>query len=239
MTKQVLSGKIALVTGASRGIGAAVSKALAKSGAHVILVARTVGGLEQVDDEIRQEGGTATLLPCDLSRLDDLDALGPTLAGRFGGLDIFIGNAAMLGTLSPLPHCDAREWDKVMTVNMTANFRLIRTLDPLLRASEAGRAVFTTSGLAVKPMAYWGSYCASKAALSMMVQVYAAEIAKTKIRANLVDPGVVGTALLEKAFPGGYPGHTLKPEDVVDTYLALVEPACEKNGEIIAVPYQS
>lgn len=232
-----LSGKTALVTGASRGIGAAVAKAYAGAGAHVILLARTVGGLEAVDDAIRAEGGTATLMPCDLSKPEDMDMLGPTIAERFGGLDIFVGNAAMLGTLTPLAHSDAKEWDKVMAVNVTANYRMIRSLDPLLRASDAGRAIFTTSGLAHKPLAYWGAYCTSKAALSMMVQVYAEEVAMTKLKVNLVDPGIVDTAMLDKAFPGGYQGEKLKPEDVVGTFLSLALPSNEKNGEIIAVPH--
>lgn len=234
-----LKGKTALVTGASRGIGAAVARTLASSGAHVVLLARTVGALEAVDDDIRAAGGSATLFPCDLSRLDDLDALGPTLAERFGGLDVFVGNAAMLGTLTPVSHYDAKEWDKVMTVNVTANFRLIRTLDPLLRRAESGRAIFTTSGLAHKAMAYWGAYCTSKAALSMMVRVYAEEVAKTDLRVNLVDPGIVDTAILDKAFPGGYPGKMLKPEDVTATFLSLALPSCKKNGEVIAVPYEA
>ena len=195
-----LSGRRALVTGASRGIGAAVARAFAAAGAHVILLARTAGALEALDDEIRAGGGQATLMPMDLLRLEEIDRIGPALAERFGGLDILVGNAAMLGTLGPVPHGVAVEWNKVFALNYGANFRLIRTLDPLLRASPAGRAIFTTSGLAHKPLAYWGAYCASKAALSMLAQVYAAETAATALRVNLVDPGIVDTAMLRAAY---------------------------------------
>ncbi|HEY8191920.1 MAG TPA: SDR family NAD(P)-dependent oxidoreductase [Alphaproteobacteria bacterium] len=228
-----LSGKTALITGASRGIGAAVAKAYAAAGAHVILIARTVGGLEEVDDAVRAAGGRATLMPLDISKLDDLDKLGPTIAANFGKLDIFVGNAGVLGTLGPLGHTDAKVWNRVMDVNLHANFRLIRTLEPLLRASPAGRVICTSSGLAQLPLAYWAAYCASKAAVEMMVKVYAAETEKTNIRANLVDPGLVETAMLREAFPGGYPGVTRKPEDTVGAYLELAAPGCRKNGEVV------
>jgi len=230
-----LSGKTALITGASRGIGAAVAKAYAAAGARLILVARTVGALEQVDDEIRAAGGEkATLMPLDLSKLDRLDKMGPTIAEQFGGLDIFVGNAAMLGTLGPMTHMDAKIWHDVWDVNLHANFRLIRTLDPLLRAAPAGRVVCTSSALAQMPLAYWGVYCASKAALEMMVKVYATETEKTNIRANLVDPGIVDTAMLREAFPGGHPGEEVKkPEDVVPAFLELAADHCTKHGDIV------
>jgi NAD(P)-dependent dehydrogenase (short-subunit alcohol dehydrogenase family) len=227
-----LNGRYALITGASRGIGAAVAKACAQAGAHVILLARTIGALEALDDEIRAGGGKATLMPLNLMKLDDIDKLGPVLAERFGGLDILIGNAGMLGTLGPLPHATTKDWDSVMTVNLHANFRLIRTLDPLLRASEAGRAVFTSSGLAQLPLAYWGAYCASKAALEMMVKVYAAETDKTALRVNLVDPGIVDTKMLQQAFPGGYQGAMKKPEDVVPVFMELISSSCARHGEV-------
>jgi len=228
-----LSGRVAFITGASRGIGAAVAKALAGAGAHVVLMARTVGGLEEVDDAIRAAGGQATLMPQDLRDFDKLDLLGPLLADKFGRLDIFIGNAGMIGTLGPLAHTKAGEWQKVMDVNFNANFRLIRSLDPLLRASDAGRVVFTTSGLGERALAYWGSYATSKAALNMLGKMYAAETAQTPIKVNLVDPGIVDTALLSEAFPGGYQGGTGKPEDVAPTFLALAAPSCAQSGEII------
>lgn len=229
-----LSGKTALITGASRGIGAEIAKAYAKAGAHVILVARTVGGLEDVDDAIQAEGGSATLLPLDLTKLDEVDKIGPTIAERFGGLDIFVGNAGMLGTLGPLPHAKEKEWHKVMDTNVNANFRLIRTLDPLLRASDAGRAIFVTSGIGneVKP-AYWGAYAVSKAALSAMAMTYAAETVKTNLRVNMISPGPVDTKILNEAFPGGLPEGTKKPADIMPAFLELSSPDCTKHGEVI------
>jgi NAD(P)-dependent dehydrogenase (short-subunit alcohol dehydrogenase family) len=230
-----LTGRTALVTGASRGIGAAVAKGLAAAGAHVILLARTVGGLEEVDDAIRAGGGKATLMPLDLVKLDDVDALGPAIAERFGGLDIFVGNAAVLGTLGPVHHLKPRAWEKALAVNLMANIRLVRTLEPLLRASDAGRVVFTTSGLGEQPLAYWGPYCTTKAALNMFAQTYAAETEETALRVNLVSPGVVDTAMIREAFPGGYQGTLKKPEDVVGAYLELVSPGCKKHGEIVSL----
>lgn len=229
-----LSGKTALITGASRGIGAAVAKAYAAAGAKVILAARTVGALESVDDEIRAAGGKpATIMPVDMAKLDELDKMGPTIAQQFGGLDIFVGNAAVLGALGPMTHTDSKTWAKVWDVNLHANFRLIRSLDPLLRAAPAGRIICTSSGLAQLPLAYWSAYCASKAALEMMVKVYAAETEKTNIRANLVDPGLVDTAMLREAFPGGYPGATQRPEDVAPLFLELASPSCKKHGAVV------
>lgn len=235
MTHIDLSGKTALITGASRGIGAAVAVGLAAAGAHVVLMARTIGGLEAVDDAVRKVGGKATLMPEDLLLADKIDLIGPALAQRFGGLDIFIGNAAYLGTLGPMAHQDLRDWDKVMRTNVIANFRLIRTLDPLLRASSAGRAVFVTSGLAHKCTAYWGPYSMSKAALEAMVKTYAAETLKTDMRVNLLSPGTTDTAMLDAAYPGGYQGNKKKPEDVVPAFLDLVSPECVRHGEIISL----
>jgi len=231
-----LGGRTALITGASRGIGRAVALAYARAGAHVIVLARTTGALEELDDEIQSAGGTATLMPLDLRDFDKIDVLGPALAGKFGKLDIFVGNAAQLGTLGPLPHGDAKEWQRIMDVNVNANYRLIRTLDPLVRASAAGRMIFTSSGLAQKPFAYWGAYCTSKAALEMMVKTYAAENEKTKMRINLVDPGIVDTKMLGEAFPGGYQGEGLRqPEDVVPVFMELASPDCVKHGEVVGL----
>lgn len=232
--KTDLSGRVALVTGASRGIGAAVATALAAAGAHVVLTARTAGGLEAVDDEIRAAGGKASILAQDIRDFDRIDLLGPLLAERFGRLDIFIGNAGVLGTLSPLAHTKAGEWQKVLDVNLTANFRLIRTLDPLLRASDAGRAVFTGSLTADRPRAYWGAYRVSKAALRMLAQIYAAETEKTNLRVNVVEPGPVDTALLKEAYPGGYQeGPFARPQDLVPAFMDLVSPSCTRHGEIV------
>lgn len=230
-----LNGKLALITGASRGIGRAVALACAKAGAHVILTARTTGALEELDDEIRQAGGQATLIPQDLRDFEKIDMLGPALAEKFGNLDIFIGNAGTLGTLGPLAHTDAKKWQAVMDVNLNANFRLIRTLDPLLRAAPAGRMVFTSSGLAQRPLAYFGAYCASKAGLELMVKTYAAETEKTALRVNLVDPGVVDTAMIREAFPGGYQGELRRPEDVAPVFLRLIAPECKEHGTVVSV----
>lgn len=232
----ILSGRIALITGASRGIGAAVAKAMAAQGAHVVLTARTVGGLEAVDDEIRAAGGKATLMPLDLLKLDDLDKLGPTLFERFGKLDIFVGNAGLLGTLGPLPHADAKEWTRVVDTNLNANFRLIRTLDPLLRASDAGRAMFVSTGKGVTAgRAYWGAYAVSKAALESLVNTYAAEMEKTNLRVNLIDPGAVRTAMRASAKPGEDPMTLPTPEEIAGIFVELASPACKMHGERIDV----
>jgi NAD(P)-dependent dehydrogenase (short-subunit alcohol dehydrogenase family) len=232
--QQDFKGKTALVTGASRGIGAAVAKALAVRGAKVITLARTVGGLEALDDEIKKAGGgQTTLIAADLSKLDDIDKIGPSIAERFGDLDIFIGNAGTLGPLSPVHHIKPKDWDKTFNINLHSNIRLVRTLEPLLRASEAGRVIFTTSILGSREMAYWGPYCTSKAALNMFMKTYAAETKLTNIRVNAIAPGMVDTAMLRESFPGGFQGTVKKPEDVVDPYLELASAHCAKHGEII------
>ena len=235
MTKS-LEGKTALITGASRGIGASAAKLLAKEGAHVILIARTVGGLEAVDDEIRVAGGKATLMPLDLFKLNDLDALGPTLYQHFPKLDIFVGNAAMLGTLAPLGHLKPDEWQKVMDLNVTANFRLIRTLDPLLKAAPNGRAVFVTSGITQDVKAYWGEYAVSKVALEALAKVYASECANTNVKVNILDPGRVRTAMRAQAYPGEDPAKRPHPDDIAHYFLKLVGDDCEMNGETLAIP---
>lgn len=230
-----LSGKIALITGASRGIGAAVAKAYAAEGAHVVLIARTVGGLEEVDDAIRARGGAATLMPVDLTKLDDLDKLGPTLMERFGRLDIFVGNAGFLGTLGPVTHADAKEWARVLDTNLNANFRLIRTLDPLLRAAPAGRAIFVSTGPGVvKGRAYWGAYAVSKAALETLARVYAAETEQTKVRVNVIDPGSVRTAMRANAKPGEDPMTLPAPEEITDIFVELAKDACARHGQTLA-----
>jgi NAD(P)-dependent dehydrogenase (short-subunit alcohol dehydrogenase family) len=229
-----LAGRIALITGASRGIGAAVARRFAAEGAQLVLVARTVGGLEELDDRIRQDGGQgATLVPLDLREFDAIDRLGASLYERFGRLDVLVGNAGVLGTLSPVGHIEPPGWAEVMDINLTANWRLIRSLDPLLRRSEAGRAIFVSSGAAVTPHAYWGAYAVSKAALEMLVKTYAAELAKTNVRANLIDPGAVRTAMRAKAFPGEDPQSLRTPEAIAETFVELALAACTKNGEVV------
>lgn len=229
-----LSGRIALITGASRGIGAAIAKSYAKAGAHVVLLARTTGGLEAVDDEIRADGGKATLIPCDLKDFDALDTLGPQLAERFGKLDIFVANAGLLGTLGPMTHGKANEWEDVMNVNVNANFRLLRTLDPLLQASDAGRVIFVSSGVTENPYrAYWGAYTVSKAAMEAMAQTYAAETEKTNIRVNIIDPGRIRTDMRAKAYPGEDPMSLPTPEEIMPTFLQLASPDYQETGKRI------
>lgn len=213
--------KIALITGASRGIGAAVAKRLAAEGVHVILTARTVGGLEEVDDAIQAAGGSATLVPLDLRQLDMIDALGAQIYERFGKLDILIGNAATLGSLSPLPHASPMEVEDVFRINTLANYRLIRAMDPLLRLSPEGRVVMVTSGAAAAPIAYWGPYSASKAALEHLTLTYAAEMKLTNVRINLLDPGALRTAMRAKAFPGEDPMSLPTPESITEWFVTL------------------
>ena len=227
-----LHDKTALITGASRGIGAAVAKRFAAEGAHVILVARTVGGLEETDDTITKAGGKATLVPLDLMEHGKIDALGAHIAERFGKLDILVGNAGILGDLTPLSHGDAAMWDKVMSTNVTANWRLIRSLDPLLKASEAGRAIFVTSGMSRAPHAYWGPYAVSKVALEMLVKTYAAELTTTNVKANLVDPGIIDTAMLASAMPGMNTSTVPKPDSITDLFVKLALTSCTAQGEI-------
>ena len=216
-----LSGRIALVTGASRGIGAAVARRLAGEGAHVVLAARTVGALEEVDDAIRAAGGTATLVPLDLRDFDKIDQTAMALYQRFGRLDILIGNAGTLGTIGPMSHQDPASFRKVLDINLFANFRLIRALEPLLKLSPTGgRAIFTTAEAGHVPTAYWSSYAVSKAALEMMVAVWAAEQGQTTIRAEVLDPGPVGTGLRREAFPGEDQDDLPRPEDVAERFLA-------------------
>lgn len=236
MTDKILNGKTAVITGASRGIGASVAKEFARLGAHVILIARTIGGLEKVDDEIKAMGGKATLMPLDLFDLDALDNLGPTLHQHFPKIDIFVGNAAMLGTLAPLGHLKPDEFQRVMDLNVMANFRLIRTLDPLLKASDAGRVVFVTSGITGDLKAYWGEYAVSKVALEALAKVYAAECASSNVRVNILDPGRVRTAMRAQAYPGEDPMIRPHPDDIVHYFVDLVKDDCTKNGETVAVP---
>ena len=228
-----LSGRVALVTGASRGIGAAVAVRFAAEGAHVVLMARTVGGLEETDDAVRAAGGTATLIPQDLRKLDELEKLGPALFERFGRLDVLAANAGILGGLTPVAHMAPAKWDEVMTVNVAVNHRLIRTLDPLLRASDAGRAIFVTSGAGSTPRAYWGAYAVSKAALDMMVRIYAEEVRQTNLRVNLLSPGAIRTKMRAEAFPGERPDSLPAPDAITEAFVALAEPACTRHGETV------
>lgn len=230
-----LAGRIALVTGASRGIGAAVAKRFAAEGAHVIITARTVGGLEEVDDAIFQATGrNATIVPLDLRQFDQIDALGYSIYQRFGRLDILVGNAGALETLGPVAHFEPKLFQRLIDVNITANWRLIRSLDRLLRASDAGRAVFVTSGAAESPYPYWGPYALTKAALEMMVRTYALEVESSPLRVNLLCPGAVRTRMREQAFPGEDPMTLPAPEEITERFVELAESACKLNGEIVS-----
>lgn len=231
-----MPNRIALVTGATRGIGRAVAVALAADGLHVILTGRVTSALEETDDAIRAVGGTATLIPLNLQQSDRLDALGPTLYQRFGRLDVFVANAGILGPLSPLPHVASEAWARVIEINLTANWQLIRTLDPLLRRSTAGRAIFVTSGAARAENAYWGPYAVSKAGLEALVKTYAQEMANTNVRANLINPGPVRTQMRAKAFPGEDPGTLPAPEDIAPLFVDLARPGCTANGELFDGP---
>jgi len=231
-----LSGKVALVTGASRGIGAAVAKSLAAKGAHVIALARTTGGLEELDDEIQKLGGSATLVPADIRKFDDLDRMGQALYERFRKLDILVGNAGQLGVLSPIAHVDQKAWDEVMQVNVTANYRLIRSLDLLLRNADAARAVFITSGAANKATAYWGPYAVSKAALEILVRTYASEVSTSNIKVNLFNPGPIRTRMRAKAMPGEDPMTLEPPETVAEAIVELCLPSVSENGKLYNYP---
>jgi NAD(P)-dependent dehydrogenase (short-subunit alcohol dehydrogenase family) len=231
-----LQGRISVVTGASRGLGAAIAKRFAGEGSHVVLVARTVGGLEEVDDAIRAAGGAATLVPLDLTEFDRIDEMGAALARRFGRIDVLVGNAGILGTLSPMGHIETQVWDRVIAVNLTANWRLIRSFDPLLRASDSGRAIFVTSGAAGGAHPYWGAYAVSKAALEAMVKTWAGEVTKTPVKVNLVDPGALRTSMRAEAYPGEDP-ETVRPAgEVTDTFVELAEAASTRHGEIVRAP---
>jgi len=227
-----LQDRVALITGASRGIGAALALELAKLGAQCVLVARTQGGLEEVDDAIRSAGGKpATLLPFDLQKAEkDIDMIGPSIVERFGRLDILVHNAGVLNKLTPVAHIDPRDWAEVMAVNLTASWRLIRSCDPPLRASDAGRAVFVTTGRVLRPRAYWGMYGASKAGMEHLVTTWAQEVEATSLRVNLVDPEIVATKMRAAAMPGEDPATIPQPADVAPGIAALCMPSETRNG---------
>jgi NAD(P)-dependent dehydrogenase (short-subunit alcohol dehydrogenase family) len=228
-----LTGRIALVTGASRGIGRASAIALAQAGAHVILVARTVGGLEETDDEIQKLGGSATLVPLNLRDFDAIDRLGASIYERWGKLDAFLGNAGVLGQLTPLAHLDPKTFQEVLEVNVTANWRLIRSLDPLLRLSDAGRVLFVTSSAARKHVAFWGGYALSKSALEILALTYAVECEPTNIKVNLINPGPMRTLMRKKAMPGEDPAYLVKPEEMAFKVVEMLSPSYDRNETII------
>jgi NAD(P)-dependent dehydrogenase (short-subunit alcohol dehydrogenase family) len=230
------SDKIALVTGASRGIGAALALELAQAGAHIVAVARTIGALEELDDRITAAGGSATLVPLDMKDMDGLARLALALNERYGRLDVLVGNAGVLGPLSPLDHAEPKDFETIMAVNVTANWQLIRTMDVLLKRADAGRAVFVSSGLSWMAKAYCGVYATSKAALNMMIQTYAAETATTKVRANLFNPGPTRTRMRASGWPGEDPETLPTPEEVAETLLPLCLPSCTESGKVYDFP---
>ena len=230
-----LTGKVVLVTGASRGIGYAAAVEAARRGAHVVAVARTVGGLEELDDAIQDVGGSATLVPVDLRDGDAIDRLGAAIFERWGHLDGLVANAGMLGTLSPVPHLKPDEFDKVMAINVTANFRLLRSLDLLLRQAVAGRAVFVSSSSARSARPFWGLYAASKAALDALVKSYAGEMSTTNVKTNVFYPGAVRTAMRAKAMPGEDPETLPQPAAIAPKLIDLLSPDLSENGRVFNV----
>ena len=228
-----LEDKITLITGASRGIGRAVALRFAREGAHVFALARTMKDLESLDDAITELGGSATLVPLDVTDGPGIDRLAETLFKRHGRLDVLIGNAAILGVLIPIGHFSPSVWSRVIEVNLSANWRLIRSFDPLLRASGAGRAIFVTSGVGHKVVPYWGAYAVSKAGLEMLVKTYAAETANTTLRVNIVNPGAVRTEMRAKAMPGEDPASLILPEAMTDVFVKLSLPDCRHHGEVV------
>jgi len=228
-----LKDRIALITGASRGIGRAVALAFARQGAHVLLLARARTALEEIDDAIKESGGKATLIPLNLTDGKRVDALGPTLYERFGRLDILVGNAAILGRLSPLTHIPSEHWERVVATNLTANWRLIRTLDPLLRRSDAGRVIFVTSSAAHTAKAYWAPYSVSKAALETLAKTYANETSDSAIKVNIIDPGATATRMRAEAYPGEDQATLRTPEEVAEVFVEFALPSFTETGRLI------
>lgn len=227
-----LSGRVAVVTGASRGIGYFIAKHLAEAGAHVIAVARTVGGLEELDDEIKAGGGQATLVPLDLTDMAGIDRLGGAINDRWGKLDIMVANAGMLGVVAPIGHVEAKVFEKVMAVNVTSVWRLIRSLDPLLRRSDAGRGIVVTSSLAHSARAFWAPYAASKAAVEALTWSWAEEAVNMPLRVNAFDPGRTRTAMRAQAMPGEDPNTLRHPSEVARLAIPLADPALTETGLI-------
>lgn len=240
MTDKPLSGRIACVTGASRGIGRATALALSAAGAHIVALARTQGGLEALDDAIKAAGGDpATLVPLDIRDSDGLDRLGLAIHERWGRLDVLVANGAILGPIAPLGHVIPKEWDQTVAVNLTAQWRLIRSFDPLLQAAPAARAVFVTSGAASKCRAFWGPYSATKAALDALARTYAAETERTAIRVNLFNPGPIRTAMRAQAMPGEDPARLEPPEGPAAAILAMCLPGVTETGRLYDYPSKS
>ncbi|NTF80598.1 SDR family NAD(P)-dependent oxidoreductase [Agrobacterium rhizogenes] len=230
-----IKDKIALVTGASRGIGYFTALELAKAGAHVIACARTVGGLEELDDAIKAVGGSATLVPFDLADMNAIDALGASIFERWGKLDILVANAGVLGVISPIGHIEAKVFEKVMTVNVTATWRLIRSVEPLLMRSDAGRAIILSSAAAHRCRPFWGAYSASKAAVEALARTWAGETQSTPLRITSIDPGATRTAMRAQAMPGEDPDTLPHPRDVAQAIVPLAGPNVTETGKLFVV----
>ncbi len=235
MTKP-LAGRVALVTGASRGIGRAAALAFAQAGAHVVALARTSGALEELDDAIQAAGGSATLVPADLADAAAIERLGPALLQRWGKLDILLANAGILGPLSPLTHASPKEWAQVFDINVSANWRLLKSVEPALQASDAGRVILMSSGAAHKCLAYWGPYSISKAAVEAMARTYANETLKTNLRVMLVNPGPLRTRMRAQAMPGEDPESLKTPEELAPHLVAIASPDWSETGKIFDFP---
>ncbi len=226
-----LKDRIALVTGASRGIGRAVAERFAREGAHVVATARTVGGLEELDDAIKAAGGTPTLVPLDLAKPNGIEELGQAIFDRFKRLDVLVANAAVAAPLGPVSQLAPKAWEESIVLNMTSSWRLIRSMEPLLKVSPAGRAIFVTSGVTKMIPAYFGAYTATKAGMEALVYTWCKEIEKTSIKANLLSPGAVRTQMRAGAFPGEDPQTVTPPEAIAGVFVDLAEASCERHGE--------
>jgi len=233
LSSKRLKDRIALITGASRGIGRAVAEKFADEGAHVLLLARNRKALEEVDDRVRAAGGKATLIPLDLADGKAIDALGPSLYERFGKLDVLVGNAAILGRLSPLTHIPSELWEKSFAINVTANWRLIRTLDPLLRRSDSGRVIFVTSGAAGEGRAYWAPYAVTKAALEVLARTYANETRDSAVKVNVIDPGATATRMRAEAYPGEDQSKLRTPAQAAEAFVPLAMPDFTETGRVV------
>lgn len=231
-----LEGRRILITGPTRGIGRVLAERFAKEGASLVLVGRGTEKLEALDDALAVYQTETLLVPLDLRKVDAIDEMAHALATRYGALDGIVGNAGVLGSLGPIVHQEAKVWDEVMDVNVTANWRLMRAFDPLLKAAPSGRAIFVTSGVARAPHPYWNAYSISKVALERLVMLYAMESEGTSVRVNLLDPGVVRTDMRAKAFPGEDPLSVATPEEIMDAFVYLASAQCQENGQIISAP---
>ncbi|HXZ67594.1 MAG TPA: SDR family NAD(P)-dependent oxidoreductase [Alphaproteobacteria bacterium] len=231
-----LSNRIAVVTGASRGLGRAAALAIAKEGAHIIAMARTVGGLEELDDEIKAAGGSATLVPADLRDFDAHDRLGKAIFDRWGKLDILVLNGAILGPVTPLTHISPAQWSETLDVNVTANWRLLRSLDLLLKRSDAARVIGVTSGVVKRPRAYVGAYGITKTAFEMMMRIYAIECENTDVRVNILDPGIARTKMRATLVPGEDPMSVPLPEEIAPLFVELAKSSLTLNGQIALFP---